>query len=76
MERRTGLGEVKKSSIILTIQEELEGEGHLFAADGNDSVKKKKQTIGLISKTTTLHVHHAFFGHFFLVFTGPRRENA
>ena len=29
-------------------------------ADGNKNVKKKK-TIGLISKTTTLHVHHAFF---------------
>ena len=26
-------------------------------ADGNENVKK---TIGLISKTTTLHVHHAF----------------
>ena len=28
-------------------------------ADGNENVKKKK-TKGLISKTTTLHVHHAF----------------
>ena len=28
-------------------------------ADGNENVKTKK-TIGLISKTTTLHVHHAF----------------
>ena len=26
-------------------------------ADGNENVK---QTVGLISKTTTLHVHHAF----------------
>ena len=26
-------------------------------ADGNENVKK---TIGLISKTTTLHVHHTF----------------
>ena len=26
-------------------------------ADGNENVKK---TVGLISKTTTLHVHHAF----------------
>ena len=26
-------------------------------ADGNENVKK---TIGLINKTTTLHVHHAF----------------
>ena len=30
-------------------------------ADGNENVKK---TIGFISKTTTLHVHHAFFVHF------------
>ena len=31
-------------------------------ADGNENVKKKQKTktIGLISKTTTLYVHHAF----------------
>ena len=34
-------------------------------ANGNESVKK---TIGFISKTTTLHVHHAFFVHFFARF--------
>ena len=28
-------------------------------ADGDENVKKKKPK-GLISKTTTLHVHHAF----------------
>ena len=28
-----------------------------YDCDGNENVKK---TIGLISKTTTLHVHHAF----------------
>ena len=33
-------------------------------ADGNEYVKK---TIGLISKTTTLHVHHAFL-YIFLPF--------
>ena len=32
--------------------------------DGNEDVKK---AIGLIRKTTTLHVHHAFFVHFFTV---------
>ena len=31
-------------------------------ADGNENGKKE---IGLISKTTTLHVHHAFSVHFF-----------
>ena len=30
--------------------------------DGNENGKK---AIGLISKTTALHVHHAFFVHFF-----------
>ena len=35
-----------------------------YDGDGNGKVKK---VIGLISKTTTLHVHHAFFVHFFAV---------
>ena len=29
-------------------------------SDGNKNVKKKNIYLGLISKTTTLHVHHAF----------------
>ena len=33
-------------------------------ADGNENGKK---AIGLISKTTSLHVHHAFSVHFFAV---------
>ena len=42
-------------------------------ADGNENVKK---TIGFISKTTTLHVHHAFLYISFPVFARLRRENA
>ena len=42
-------------------------------ADGNENVKK---TIGLISKTTTLHVHHAFCTFLCPVFARLRRENA
>ena len=42
-------------------------------ADGNEKVKK---ALVLISKTTTPHVHHAFFVHFFPVFARLRRENA
>ena len=42
-------------------------------ADGNENGKK---AIGLISKTTTLHVHHAFFVHFFAVVARLQRENA
>ena len=38
--------------------------------------REGKKTIGLISKTTTLHVHHTFFVHFFTVFTRLRRGNA
>ena len=42
-------------------------------AEGNENVKKTK---GLISKTTTLHVHDAFFVYFSSVFARRRRENA
>ena len=42
-------------------------------ADGDENVQK---TIGFISKTTALHVHHTFFVHFFPVFARLRRENA
>ena len=42
-------------------------------ADGNENGKK---VIGLISKTTTLHVHHAFFVHLFAVVARLQRENA
>ena len=39
--------------------------------------KKKKTTIGFkISETSTLHVHHAFFVHFFPIFARLRRQNA
>ena len=42
-------------------------------ADGGKNVKK---TIGLIRKTTTLHVHHAFLYISLPVFARLRRENA
>ena len=48
-----------------------------FDADGNENVKK---TIGFISKTTTLHVHHAFLRHDFdinmpnFAFYGRRKQ--
>ena len=42
-------------------------------ADGKENVKK---TIGFISKTTTLHVYHAFFYNSLPVFARLRRENA
>ena len=42
-------------------------------ADGNENGKK---AIGLISKTTTLQVHHAFFVHFFAVVARLQRESA
>ena len=38
--------------------------------------QKKKKTIGFISKTTTLHVHHAFLYISLPVFARLRRENA
>ena len=42
-------------------------------ADGGKNVKK---TIGLIRKTTTLHVHHAFLYTSLPVFARLRLENA
>ena len=42
-------------------------------ADGNENGKK---AMGLISKITTLHVHHDFFVHFFAVVARLQRENA
>ena len=42
-------------------------------ADGNENVTK---TIGFISKTTTLQVHHAFLYVSLTVFAGLRREHA
>ena len=41
-------------------------------ADGIENVKK---TIGFITKTTTLHVHHAFLYISLPVFARLRREN-
>ena len=41
--------------------------------DGKEDVKK---AIGLLRKTTTLHVRHAFFVHFFIVLARLGRENA
>ena len=31
-----------------------------FSNDNSDGTKNIKEAIGLFSKTTTLHVHHAF----------------
>ena len=42
--------------------------------DDMDGIEKK--AVGLISKTTTLHVHHAFFVHFFAVVARLQRESA
>ena len=38
--------------------------------------ERQKKAVGLISKTTTLHVHHAFFVHFFAVVARQQRESA
>ena len=38
--------------------------------------RERQKAIDLISKTTTLHVHHASFVHFFAVVARLQRENA
>ena len=42
-----------------------------YDGDGKENVNK---AIGLMSKKTTAHVHHAFFLHFFAVPAQLRRE--
>ena len=43
----------------------------------SDDVTAARTSIGLISKTTTLHVHHTFLYIFFVVlFAQLRREDA
>ena len=44
--------------------------------DDGDGDKNVKKTIGLLRKTTNLHVHHAFFVHFSAASARLRRENA
>ena len=36
--------------------------------------RQRKKTIGFMSKTTTLHVHHAFFVHFSTASARLQRE--
>ena len=47
-----------------------------FSNDDADGNENSKTATGLLSKTTSLHVHHAFFVHFFAVTARLRRENA
>ena len=46
-----------RSNLDYTVNEETTGSFSNDAGDGNENVKK---ATGLLSKTTTLHVHHAF----------------
>ena len=41
-----------------------------------DNRENGKKAMGLISKTTTLHVHHAFFVHLFAVIARLQRKSA
>ena len=46
-----------------------------FKIQRRDRKENVRKTIDLISKTTTLHVHHTFFVHFSPFFARLRREN-
>ena len=50
--------------------------GSLSNDDGDVNENGKKAKGFRIGKTTVLHVHHAFFVHFFAVTAGPQRKNA
>ena len=62
-----------KTSISGQIVSEILGTLRSDDGDGNGNVTR---AIGLLTKTTTLHVHLAFFVHFFAVTARLRRENA
>ena len=47
-----------------------------FSNDDGDGLENVKTAIGLLRKTTSLHVHYALFVHFFAVVARLRRENA
>ena len=47
-----------------------------FSNDDGDSNENVKKAIGLLSKTTSFHVHLFFFVHFFAVTARLQRENA
>ena len=51
-------------------------DNRIFSNDDGDGNQDVKKAIGLLRKTTTLHVHNAFFVHFFTVLARLRRENA
>ena len=63
------VGHVPASEVLGTLIGSLSNDD----ADGNENDKK---AIGLFSKTTTLHVHHAFVVHFFAVVAQLQRESA
>ena len=50
--------------------------GSLSNDDGDVNENSKNALKGFISKTTTLHLHHVFFGHFSTNAARIRRENA
>ena len=47
-----------------------------FSNGDGDSNENVKKAIGLLSNTTSLHVHHTFSVHFFAVTARLRHENA
>ena len=47
-----------------------------FSNDDGDGYENVKKAIGLLSKTTSLHMNHVFFLHLFVVTARLRRENA
>ena len=66
-------GKMVFMSMVMTVVLLIMIIGTLRNDDGDDN---ENVTIGLISKTTTLHVHHDFFVHFFVIPAQVRREMA
>ena len=50
--------------VLTPILETIETIIDSFSKDNSDGTKNIKEAIGLLTKTTTWHVHQAFFVHF------------
>lgn len=50
--------------VLTPILETIETIIDSFSNDNSDGTKNIKEAIGLLTKTTTWHVHQAFFVHF------------
>ena len=67
---------VKKAGFLHKRQLSYKNRDFKIQRRGRQRKRQKKKTIDSVSRTSTLHVHHAFLYISFPVFARLRRENA